>query len=134
MGAFPRGATPEIERSVHDLSGNVREWTRSLSKHYPYDPKDGREDLKAQGARVVRGGSFNNNERNVRAANRNNDDPDNRNNNIGFRLVVSRSSSPGWSAGSKGLAGRGEERRSLFLAAFGADAGPGAYQRPRAQT
>jgi formylglycine-generating enzyme required for sulfatase activity len=37
----------------------------------------------------VRGGSFNNNRRNVRCANRNNNHPDNRNNNIGFRVVVS---------------------------------------------
>jgi hypothetical protein len=48
-----------------------------------------------QTARVVRGGAFNNNERNVRAANRNDNDPDNRNNNIGFRVVVSRSSFAG---------------------------------------
>ena len=75
---------------------------------------------------MVRGGAFNNNDRNLRAANRNDNNPDNRNNNIGFRVVVSRSSSPGWSAGSEGLAGRGEERRSLFLAASGFGAGPGA--------
>jgi hypothetical protein len=37
--------------------------------------------------RVNRGGSWNNNASNVRAANRNNDDPANRNNNLGFRLA-----------------------------------------------
>ncbi len=37
---------------------------------------------------VLRGGAFNNNERNVRCANRNDNDPDNRNNNVGFRVVV----------------------------------------------
>ncbi len=37
--------------------------------------------------RVIRGGSWNNNAQNVRAANRNNNDPSNRNNNVGFRLV-----------------------------------------------
>lgn len=36
--------------------------------------------------RVLRGGSWNNNASNCRVANRNNNDPDNRNNNIGFRL------------------------------------------------
>ncbi len=36
--------------------------------------------------RVVRGGSWNNNTRNLRAANRNNNSRDNRNNNNGFRL------------------------------------------------
>jgi hypothetical protein len=35
----------------------------------------------------VRGGSWNNNLRNDRAANRNNNTPDNRNNNLGFRLA-----------------------------------------------
>jgi formylglycine-generating enzyme required for sulfatase activity len=39
----------------------------------------------------MRGGSFNNNDaRNLRADNRNNNDPGNRNDNIGFRLVSSR--------------------------------------------
>jgi formylglycine-generating enzyme required for sulfatase activity len=38
--------------------------------------------------RVLRGGSWNNNGRNCRSANRNNNEPSNRNNNIGFRLVV----------------------------------------------
>lgn len=37
--------------------------------------------------RVMRGGSWNNNAENCRTANRNNNNPDNRNNNIGFRLV-----------------------------------------------
>ena len=37
--------------------------------------------------RVLRGGSFNNDTRNLRAANRNRNAPDNRNNNIGFRCV-----------------------------------------------
>jgi hypothetical protein len=36
--------------------------------------------------RVLRGGSWNNNARNLRAAQRNHNPPDNRNNNIGFRL------------------------------------------------
>lgn len=39
--------------------------------------------------RVNRGGSWNNNARNVRVSNRNNNTPDNRNNNIGFRLARS---------------------------------------------
>ena len=39
--------------------------------------------------RVLRGGAFNNNENNVRCAIRNRNDPDNRNRNIGFRVVVS---------------------------------------------
>ena len=37
--------------------------------------------------RVLRGGSFNNNDNNCRSANRNNNNPDNTNNNNGFRVV-----------------------------------------------
>ena len=36
---------------------------------------------------MIRGGSWNNNPRNVRCANRNNNHPENRNNNLGFRLA-----------------------------------------------
>ena len=43
---------------------------------------------KRDAARVVRGGSWNNNGRNVRSANRNRNTPDNRNNNLGFRLAL----------------------------------------------
>jgi len=39
--------------------------------------------------RVVRGGAFANNQNNVRCAVRNRNTPDNRNNNVGFRLVLS---------------------------------------------
>ncbi len=39
---------------------------------------------------MLRGGSWNNNnENNLRAANRNNDKPDNRNKNVGFRCAAS---------------------------------------------
>jgi hypothetical protein len=38
--------------------------------------------------RVLRGGSFNNNQDNARCAYRNRNNPDNRNRNNGFRVVV----------------------------------------------
>lgn len=44
-------------------------------------------DVRSGANRVNRGGSWNNNAQNVRSANRNNNDPSNRNNNIGFRLA-----------------------------------------------
>ncbi|MBN1479309.1 SUMF1/EgtB/PvdO family nonheme iron enzyme [candidate division KSB1 bacterium] len=37
--------------------------------------------------RVLRGGSWNNNENNLRVTNRNRNNPQNRNNNIGFRCA-----------------------------------------------
>jgi formylglycine-generating enzyme required for sulfatase activity len=43
---------------LHDMHGNVSEWTRSLHRAYPYDEEDGRNDLAAEGRRVVRGGSW----------------------------------------------------------------------------
>ena len=41
----------------------------------------------AKNGRVVRGGAFNNNPENLRCANRNRNNPHNRNNNVGFRIV-----------------------------------------------
>lgn len=56
IGFFsPRGDSPY---GCADMSGNVREWTRSLMKEYPYDAADGREVINASGFRVLRGGSF----------------------------------------------------------------------------
>jgi len=40
--------------------------------------------------RVIRGGNFNNNAQNCRSANRNRNNPDNRNNNLGFRPAARR--------------------------------------------
>jgi formylglycine-generating enzyme required for sulfatase activity len=65
VGAYPRGASPY---GLLDMAGNVWEWTRSLFKDYPYDPEDGREDLEPEGFRVLRGGSFYDNERYARCA------------------------------------------------------------------
>lgn len=44
--------------ALHDMHGNVAEWTRSLYKPYPYEEGDGRNRLDATGKRVIRGGSW----------------------------------------------------------------------------
>jgi formylglycine-generating enzyme required for sulfatase activity len=71
-----------------DMAGNVWEWTQSLCKGYPYDPADGREDPKATGRRVVRGGAFNFDRRWVRCALRLRYPPDHLRANLGFRPVA----------------------------------------------
>lgn len=53
VGGRPAGATPE---GVHDLAGNVAEWTSTLYRPYPYRRDDRREDPEAAGERVTRGG------------------------------------------------------------------------------
>ncbi len=69
--------------------------------------------------RVLRGGSWNNNQNNARCADRNRNNPNNSNNNVGFRLVSHAFRLPGRQChGSNEDAGRGhkERRRDLSLA------------------
>ena len=64
---------------VVDMAGNVWEWTSSLFSPYPYRAEDGREDLEAKGGRrVLRGGSFYDDQDVARCSYRYDDDPDSR--------------------------------------------------------
>ncbi len=54
VGRYPKGASPF---GVNDMAGQVWEWTASLAMKYPYRAKDGRENLRAVGSRVLRVGN-----------------------------------------------------------------------------
>jgi len=85
-GVYSRGATPD---GLHDLSGNVFEWTATLYRPYHYDPGDGREDLLVDGLRVVRGGSWYTNRTDVRCAYRNWNYPRCWDDDLGYRIARS---------------------------------------------
>ena len=90
VGCFPAGVSPF---GIEALSGNVWEWTRSVRGDYPY-PKPGkerqhRENLDAEGPRVLRGGAFGYSQDFVRCAFRYDAGSDSRVNLFGFRIVVS---------------------------------------------
>jgi len=86
VGSYsPQGDSPY---GCIDMVGNIWEWTSSLYRPYPYTADDGREDKKTMGSRVMRGGSWGQNEDSVRAAYRSRYDPV-RNFNSGFRCALS---------------------------------------------
>ena len=81
-------ACPECAHGLADMSGNVWEWTRSPWQPYPYDEANDREGLEGDALWVMRGGSFVDPVRNVRAAMRGAAGPDVRREFIGFRVVI----------------------------------------------
>jgi len=79
----------------------------------------------------VRGGSWNNNRNNARCAYRNRNEPDNFNNNLGFRLVVCHAFDPGQECCSLTSGGRGQKWRVCPRLAAGQICMPGRiYNRP----
>ena len=89
-GTVPVGSyeCPECPFGLLDMSGNVWELTRSPYQAYPYDESNDREGLDADALWVMRGGAFNDPERNVRTGIRGGADPGVRRPFIGFRLVI----------------------------------------------
>jgi formylglycine-generating enzyme required for sulfatase activity len=88
LAAVGSVACPECPFGLLDMSGNVWEWTRSPYQPYPFDPSDDRKNLQGDALWVMRGGSFADTERNVRAAIRGGADPGARRAFIGFRVVI----------------------------------------------
>ena len=86
VGAYPQGVSPY---GLLDMTGNVREWTRSVYKGYPYVSGDGREDLESGDPRVLRGGSWRYYQVSARCAFRFGDLPDYRLSSFGFRVAAS---------------------------------------------
>jgi len=82
----PQGDSPY---GVADMSGNVWEWCQSKYKPYPYKADDGREDLKGDESRVLRGGAFGNGQRFARCAYRGGYLPSYWDGDLGFRVVAS---------------------------------------------
>ena len=79
VGAYPQGASSE---GVLDLAGNVWEWCLNKHEH----PEEIEPDISGE-ARVLRGGSWYGNPEAVRSAVRNWNEPGERVDNAGFRLV-----------------------------------------------
>jgi formylglycine-generating enzyme required for sulfatase activity len=72
---------------LHDMHGNVAEWTLSAYRPYPYVADDGRDAPAADGLKVVRGGSFYDRPLRATSAFRWGHQPWQRVFNVGFRVV-----------------------------------------------
>ena len=87
---------------LHDMHGNVAEWTRTTYQPYPYDASDGREGDSPRGEKVVRGGSWRDRPKHCRSTFRRQYPSWQGVYNVGFRVVC-----PGKGRGSNDVATAG---------------------------
>jgi formylglycine-generating enzyme required for sulfatase activity len=85
----PVGTKTANAFGLYDMHGNVWEWTQDCwNMNYEGAPRDGTARTDGDcSRRVVRGGSWNGNPRNLRSANRDWNDAADRNNDVGFRVA-----------------------------------------------
>lgn len=76
---------------LSDMAGNVWEWTASPYQPYPHMSSDDVRTARADALWIMRGGSFQDDAQQVRAANRGGADPGARRPFIGFRVALVRS-------------------------------------------
>jgi len=76
---------------VQDLSGNAWEWVSSAYRPYPYNARDGREDLASGPVRGTRGGGHDSGANELTVTQRGRDlsrNPASGHHNIGFRCAL----------------------------------------------
>lgn len=88
VGSYPDGATPQ---GVLDLAGTVWEWCGDYNGRYPVEDESDPTGPRMGLSRVLRGGSFLVIPRSLRAACRRGDNPELRNDFVGFRVLSSSS-------------------------------------------
>ena len=83
----PVGSKKANELGIHDMSGNVYEWVNDWYGNYSDGRLTNPKGPSSGSNRVIRGGSYSNNEWSARVSHRNDTDPGKRYKNLGFRLA-----------------------------------------------